>query len=239
MKVNLFIPCFVDQFSPETGFNMVKVLERFGCQVNYNPEQTCCGLPAFHAGHWEDAREVGEKLLNEVSTDKNLVCAAASCTGMIRNSYDLLFQNSSYHNKYRQIQKRTFELSEFLIDVLKVEQTGAKLNGRAAFLDSCQGLHQCKIKEQPRILLKTVEDLELVELEDSETCCGFGGTFSVNYEPMSIELANLKLRQVSNAGASIIISTDYSCLLHLDGVIRKQNLPLRVMHLADVLASGW
>lgn len=239
MKVDLFIPCFVDQFSPDTGFNMVKVLEKFGCKVHYHPEQTCCGLPAFHAGHWEDAREVGEKLLNEVSTDKLLVCGAGACTGMIRNSYDLLFQNSSYHNKYRQLQKKTFELSEFLIDVLKVTELGAKLEAKAAFIDSCQSLHHCGIQQQPRQLLKMVEGLEVVDLPDAETCCGFGGTFSVNFEPMSVEMAQTKLRYAREAGATVLISTDYICLMHLDSVIRKQQLPLQVMHLADVLASGW
>jgi len=140
MKVDLFIPCFVDQFTPNTGFSMVKILEKVGCKVHYNLEQTCCGLPAFNAGHWEDAREVGEKLLNEVGNDKTLVCGAAACTGMIRNSYDLLFQNSSYHNKYRQLQKKNFELCEFLIDVMKIESFESKLVAKAVYMDSCQSL---------------------------------------------------------------------------------------------------
>jgi L-lactate dehydrogenase complex protein LldE len=239
MKVELFIPCFVDQFSPETGFNMVKVLEKYGCKVHYNPEQTCCGQPAFNAGHWEDAREVGEKLLNEISTDKTLVCGAASCTSMIRNSYDLLFQNSSYHNKYRQLQKKNFELSEFLVDVLKIETLDAKLNAKVAYLDSCQALNHCKIKEQPRRLLQMVEGLELVEIACADECCGFGGTFSVNFEPISLQMAEQKVTNILNAGAEVIVSTDYACLMHLDAYIKKNNIPLRMMHLADVLASGW
>jgi L-lactate dehydrogenase complex protein LldE len=239
MKVELFIPCFVDQFSPETGFNMVKVLEKYGCKVFYNPEQTCCGQPAFNAGHWEDAREIGEKLLNEISTDKILVCGAASCTSMIRNSYDLLFQNSSFHNKYRQLQKKNFELSEFLIDVLKVESVDAKLNAKVAYLDSCQALNHCRIKDQPRQLLKWVEGLELVEISGADECCGFGGTFSVNFEPISVQMADQKIRNVLNSGAEILVSTDYACLMHLDAYIKKNNIPLRIMHLADVLASGW
>lgn len=238
MKVDLFIPCFVDQFSPDTGFNMVKVLEKVGCKVHYNVEQTCCGLPAFNAGHWEDAREVGEKLLNEVSTDKTLVCGAASCTAMIRNSYDLLFQNSSYHNKYRQLQKKNFELSEFLVDVMKVESFGSKLNGKAVYMDSCHALNHCRIKEQPRKLLQMVEGLELVEMEKADECCGFGGTFAVNFEPLSIQLAEQKVQHVLNAGADIIISTDYACLMHLHGYIQYKKLNLRIMHLADVLAAG-
>jgi L-lactate dehydrogenase complex protein LldE len=239
MKVELFIPCFVDQFSPDTGFNMVKVLEKYGCSVHYNPEQTCCGQPAFNAGHWEDAREIGEKLLNEISTDKTLVCGAASCTSMIRNSYDLLFQNSSYHNKYRQLQKKNFELSEFLIDVLKLEFLDAKLNAKVAYLDSCQALNHCRIKDQPRKLLKMVEGIELVEIAGADECCGFGGTFSVNFEPISVQMADQKVRSVLNSGAEIIVSTDYACLMHLDAYIKKNNIPLRIMHLADVLASGW
>jgi L-lactate dehydrogenase complex protein LldE len=239
MKVELFIPCFVDQFSPDTGFNMVKVLEKYGCSVHYNLEQTCCGQPAFNAGHWEDAREIGEKLLNEISTDKTLVCGAASCTSMIRNSYDLLFQNSSYHNKYRQLQKKNFELSEFLIDVLKLEFLDAKLNAKVAYLDSCQALNHCRIKDQPRKLLKMVEGLELVEIAGADECCGFGGTFSVNFESISVQMADQKVRSVLNSGAEIIVSTDYACLMHLDAYIKKNNIPLRIMHLADVLASGW
>jgi L-lactate dehydrogenase complex protein LldE len=207
--------------------------------VHYNPEQTCCGQPAFNAGHWEDAREVGEKLLNEISTDKILVCGASSCTSMIRNSYDLLFQNSSYHNKYRQLQKKNFELSEFLVDVLKIETLDAKLNAKVAYLDSCQALNHCKIKEQPRRLLQMVEGLELVEIACADECCGFGGTFSVNFEPISLQMAEQKVTNILNAGAEVIVSTDYACLMHLDAYIKKNNIPLRIMHLADVLASGW
>lgn len=238
MKVDLFIPCFVDQFSPDTGFNMAKVLEKVGCKVHYNAEQTCCGLPAFNAGHWEDAREVGEKLLNEVSSDKTLVCGAASCTAMIRNSYDLLFQNSSYHNKYRQLQKKNFELSEFLVDVLKIESLGSKLEGKAIYMDSCHALNHCRIKEQPRKLLAMVEGLEMVQMAGSDECCGFGGTFAVNMEAISVQMAEQKIQNILDTGAEIIISTDYACLMHLDSFIKKQNIPLRIMHLADVLASG-
>ncbi|MBC7384109.1 MAG: (Fe-S)-binding protein [Bacteroidia bacterium] len=238
MKVDLFIPCFVDQFKPETAFNMIKVLEKAGCKVTYNIEQTCCGLPAFNAGHWEDAREVGEKVLNEVALDKTLVCGAASCTAMIRNSYDLLFQNSSYHNKYRQLQKKSFELSEFLVDVLKIENMGSSLDGKAVYLDSCHALNHCRIKEQPRKLLNCVAGLELLNIPSPTECCGFGGMFSVNYEPLSVELGEQKIENILSTGAQYIISTDYACLLHLDGIIKKQNINLRIMHLADVLASG-
>ncbi len=237
MKVDIFIPCFIDQMRPETAFNMIKVLEKAGCQVAYNVEQTCCGQAAFNAGFWDDAREVGEKLLREVSNN-NMVCPAASCVGMIRNSYDLLFQNSSYHNKYRQLQKRTFELSEFLIDVLKVTNLGSMLYGKATYHDSCSALRECNIKTHPRELLKNVQGLELIEMNDCETCCGFGGTFAVKFEPISVSMAEQKVENALATGAEYIISTDYSCLLHLDSYIKKKNIPLKAMHIADVLAQG-
>ena len=239
MKIELFIPCFVDQFSPETGFNMVKVLEKAGCKVHYNVEQTCCGHPAFHAGRWEDAREVGEKLLDGVPSDKCLVCGAASCTAMIRNSYDLLFQNSSFHNKYRQLQKKSFELSEFLVEVIKVESFGAVLQARAVYMDSCQAVTHCQILDQPRTLLKNVEGLTLLELNDQQQCCGFGGVFATNFAQLSTSMGEQKLQSIIELGADTIISNDYGCLMHLDGLIKKKGLPIKIMHLADVLASGW
>ncbi len=238
MKIDLFIPCFIDQFNPQTGFNMVKVLEKAGCQVNYNIEQTCCGLPAFNAGQWNEARQVSEKLLNEITPDRNFVCAGSACTGMIRNSYDLLFQNSSYHNKFRQLQKRTFELSEFLIDVLKIENLGSKFSGKVVFMDTCTGLNGCGIKAQPRKLLEQIEGLELVELPNQDECCGFGGTFSVTNSDIAIHLGNKKLNVIKETGVQTVVSTDYSCLIHLKSIAEKQGVNLKFMHLADILAIG-
>lgn len=237
MKIDLFIPCYIDQFRPQTGFNMVKVLEKAGCQVQYNVEQTCCGLAAFNAGNWDDAREVGEKLLREVSNN-HLVCPGTACVGMIRNSYDLLFQNSSFHNKYRQLQKKTFDLSEFLVDVLKVTTLGSILTGKATYHDACSAIHECKMKSQPRTLLSQVQGLELIEMDNSETCCGFGGSFSMRNEPASIAMAEQKTEQALNTGAEYLISSDMTCLMHLDAYIQKRGINLKVMHMADVLAQG-
>jgi len=237
MKVDLFIPCYIDQFRPETAFNLIKVLEKAGCQIGYNPEQTCCGHAAFNSGNWNDAREVGEKLLREVSNNQ-MVCPGSTCTAMIRNSYDLLFQNSSFHNKYRQLQKRTFDLSEYLVDVLKITELGSMLYGKAAYMDSCHALNECGIKEQPRILLKQVKGLELIELNDGAACCGFGSSFSVRHEDISIHMAESKLQAILATGAEYLISNEYSCLLHLDSYIKQKGINLRVLHLADVLAAG-
>jgi L-lactate dehydrogenase complex protein LldE len=238
MKVDIFIPCFIDQLRPETAFNMVKVLEKAGCQVGYNVEQTCCGQAAFNAGFWDEAREVGEKLLKEVDPNRTMVCPSGSCVGMIRNSYDLIFKNSSFHNKFRQLQKKTFELSEFLVDVLKVTELGSMLYGKATYHDSCSALRECRIRSQPRELLSKVTGLELVEMKDTETCCGFGGSFAVKFEPISVSMAEQKVENALATGAEYLISTDYSCLLHLDSYIRKKNIPLKTLHIADVLAQG-
>lgn len=239
MNVQLFIPCFVDQIYPQTAFNMVKVLEKVGCNVEYNPNQTCCGQPAFNAGFWEDSREVCTKFLNDFSGADYVVAPSASCVGFVRNYYMKLFDNSSRHNDVKDMQKRIFEFSEFLVNVMNVENVGASLNARATYHDSCAGLRECKIKKEPRRLLSNVQGLELIEMEDVETCCGFGGSFAVKFEPISIGMADQKVGHAKQTGAECIISTDLSCLMHLDGYIRHKGIPIQTMHIADVLASGW
>lgn len=238
MKVDLFIPCFIDQLRPETAFNTVKVLEKAGCHVNYNVDQTCCGQAAFNAGYWDEAREVGVKFLTEADLNRYMVSPSASCVGMIRNSYDFLFQNSSHHNRFRQLQKKIFELSEFMIDVLKVDSIGSMLMGKATYHDSCSALRECNIKNQPRLLLEKVQGLQLIEMKDCETCCGFGGTFAVKDESISVSLAEQKVEQALATGAEYIISTDFSCLMHLDSYIKHKKLQIKTMHIADVLAQG-
>lgn len=239
MIVDIFIPCFVDQVFPETGLNMVKVLERVGCGVNYNPEQTCCGQPAFNAGYWDAAKEVGEKFIREFQNDRYIVCPSASCVGMIKNYYPNMFHNSAMHNEYKNIQKNIFEFSDFMVNVLKITDLGAKLNGIATYHDSCAGLREYGIKREPRVLLEKVRGLELREMKDCETCCGFGGTFSVKFENIAVGMGEQKVKRAEEVEAEYIISTDLSCLMHMDGYIRKQNKALKTMHIVDVLASGW
>jgi len=239
MKVQLFIPCFVDQLFPETGFNMVKVLQKLGCKVSYNTNQTCCGQPAFNAGFWDDAKTVCSKFLKDFSGTEFIVAPIASCVGFVRNYYGKLFGNSSLHNEVKELQKRTYEFTEFLVNVLKKEDVGATLNGKATYHDSCAGLRECRIKAEPRKLLKHVKGLELTEMNDVETCCGFGGTFAVKFEPISIAMGDQKVINANETGAKYLISTDLSCLMHINGVIKNKGMELRGMHIADVLASGW
>lgn len=239
MKVHLFIPCFVDQLYPQTAFHVVKLLERVGCQVFYNEEQTCCGQPAFNAGYWEDARSVCAKWLGDFNEATTIVTPSASCAGFIRNYYSKLFDSSSLHHEANATPKRIFELSEFLVNKLNVTRFGARLVGKAAYHDSCAGLRECKIKQEPRQLLKEVDGLQLLELPDAETCCGFGGTFSVKYPDISIAMGQQKVEQAMGLGAEYLISTDLSCLMHMQGYVQKNNLPIKTLHLADVLSTGW
>jgi L-lactate dehydrogenase complex protein LldE len=239
MTVQIFIPCFVDQLYPQTAFNMVKLLEKAGCTVRYNTDQTCCGQPAFNAGFRNDAKEVCTKFLKDFSGSDYIVAPSASCVGFVRNYYPEIFDNSSHHNEVKDLQKRTFELSEFLVNVLKIDDFGAVFNTKATYHDSCAGLRECHIKAEPRALLSKVKGLELVEMNDVETCCGFGGTFAVKFESISIGMADQKTINALQTGAECIISTDLSCLMHIDGYIRHKGLNLQTIHLADVLTSGW
>ena len=240
MKVQLFIPCFVDQLYAQTAFNMVKVLEKAGCTVEYNTNQTCCGQPAYNAGFWDDARDVCSKFINDFSGNSDYIVApSASCVGFVRNYYTSLFENSSKLKDVKKLKERTYEFTEFMVNVLKVEDVGASFHAKATYHDSCAGLREVKIKQEPRKLLANVKGLELVEMNDVETCCGFGGTFAVKFDPISIGMADQKSTNAKNTGAECIISTDLSCLMHLDGYIRRKEMGLQTMHIADVLAMGW
>ncbi len=239
MRVQIFVPCFIDQLYPQTAFNMVKVLEKGCCEVSYNPKQTCCGQPAFNAGFWSESRDVAVKFLKDFEGVDYVVAPSASCVGFVRNYYNGLFENSSHHNEVKDLGSRIYEFTEFLTDVLKIENFGAVLHAKATYHDSCAALRECKIKAAPRNLLRQVKGLELVEMEDNETCCGFGGSFAVKFESISIAMADQKVKHAIDTNAEIIISTDMSCLMHLDGFIKNNKIPISTMHIADVLANGW
>lgn len=217
---------------------MITVLEKAGCEVSYNPNQTCCGQPAFNAGFWDEAKTVCSKFLQDFNANEIIVAPSASCVGFVRNYYSKLFDNSSFHNDVRAIAGNIFELSDFLVNKLGITDFGAVLNGKATYHDSCAGLRECKIKNEPRVLLQNVQGLEIIEMEDVETCCGFGGTFAVKFEPISVAMAEQKVEHALDTGAQYLISTDLSCLMHLQGYIDGKKYSLKTMHIADVLAGS-
>jgi len=237
MNVQIFIPCFVDQLYPSVGFNMVKVLEKAGCSVSYNTNQTCCGQPAFNAGFWGEAKDVCKKFLKDFTGNEYIVSPSASCVGFVRNYYMKVFEFSSFLSDYKKLQSNIFELSDFLVNVLHFTDFNATLQATATYHDSCAALRECNLKSEPRVLLSKVNGLQLLEMNDVETCCGFGGTFAVKFEPISIAMADQKVANAALTNAQYIISTDMSCLMHLDAYMKKKGMEIKVLHLADVLAN--
>lgn len=240
MNVSVFIPCFIDQLYPQTGMNMVKVLERLGCNVDYPKGQTCCGQPACNAGFQDEARDIAKKFCSDFAhNDHYIVAPSGSCVGYIINQYNRLLKHSSAYTQFKNIKGRIFEFSDFLVNKMGVSKMNASLNVKASYHDGCGSLRECGIKQAPRQLLEHVNGLELLEMKECETCCGFGGTFAVKYEPISIGMAKNKVESAEATGAQMIISADMSCLMHIDAYIKKQNKTIKTMHIADVLASGW
>lgn len=239
MIVDLFIPCFIDQLFPETAFNTLKILKQVDVEVNYNTNQTCCGQPAFNSGFRDEAKTVSEKLISDFPYDRYIVTPSGSCCGFMRNNMAQMFEGTEHSKQAETISERVFELSEFLIDVLGFEDLNAEFKGKAVYHHACGALRECGIKSAPLQLLNKVRGLELLELKEEETCCGFGGSFSVKFEPISVGMADAKVQNALAAGAEYIISSDASCLMHLNGYIEANNLPLKTVHLSDVLTSGW
>jgi L-lactate dehydrogenase complex protein LldE len=218
---------------------MMRVLEKAGCTVSYNPKQTCCGQAAFNAGFWDESKAVCQKFINDFQGTDPIVTPSASCAGFVKNYYSRLFDNSSVHHQVQDLKQRTFEFSDFLVNVLQKTTFGAQLNGTATYHDSCAALRECKIRQEPRQLLSNVKGLSLVEMADAETCCGFGGTFAVKYDNISVAMGEQKVENALATGANYLISTDLSCLMHQQGYINQRGYKLTTMHLADVLVSGW
>jgi len=239
MDIQLFIPCYIDQLYPETGFNTIKVLEKAGCKVHYNPKQTCCGQPAFNSGYWKETAELAEKFLNDFRPDLPIVSPSGSCSSFIIHHYQkVLADRPDLLDQHLKMKDKIYELSDFLVNILKVKDLGAKFPHTVTFHDSCSALREYGIKDEPRILLSHVEGLELIEMEESETCCGFGGTFAVKNKAISSAMAEKKVLNAMATNAEYIVSTEASCLLNINGYCKKNNLPIKGIHLADILASG-
>ncbi len=240
MIVDLFIPCFIDQIYPDTAFNTVKLLRKAGLEVNYNPEQTCCGQPAFNSGFWDETKTLAKKFISDFPNDRHIVSPSASCTGFIKNYYPDLFKNGqSGFEDYQRLNRNLFELTDYLVNYLNFTDFGAEFPHKVCYHDACTALREYGIRKEPRLLLSKVKGLELVEMEDTETCCGFGGTFAAKFTAISTAMTEQKVENALKTGAEYIISTESSCIMNLEGYILKNNLPIKPIHIADILASGW
>lgn len=239
MKADLFIPCFIDQLYPQTAFSVMKLLKRAGVEVHYNPEQTCCGQPAFNSGYWKEARSLAVKFMQDFADATVVVTPSASCAGYIRNYYGRLFdENPELLSRFEQLKPQVYELSDFLVNFLNITDFGTRFPHRITYHDGCSALREYGIKAETRTLLMNVKGLELVEMKETDTCCGFGGTFSVKFRHISTALTQLKVEHAMETGAEYIVSSEASCLMNLEGYIRKMKLPVRTIHLADILAHG-
>jgi len=241
MRVALFVPCFVDQLFPRAAISLVTVLERLGHTVHYPTEQTCCGQPAFNTGYWNEARQVATRFIDvfEKTGCDAIVSPSGSCTAMVRVFYKELFKESdmAFRKRMAMVTENTFEFSEFLTKKLNITDVGAKFPAKVTFHDSCHLLRELRCKNEPRQLLRAVKGLELVEMKECETCCGFGGTFSAKFPSISTAMDDVKIKSIQETGAEYVVSCDSSCLMQMDGYLKRQNIPIKTISLAEVLAS--
>lgn len=235
MKVSLFIPCFVDHYYPQAGIAMVNILERLGHEVEVPEGQTCCGQPAFNSGYWEEARTTASHLLDVFENCDTVVAASGSCGAMLRVFNPELFNKKGDYDRAVTLSKKVREFSDFLVSDLKVTDLGAKFPHKVTFHDGCHGLRELGIKSQPRQLLEHVEGLELVEMSEAESCCGFGGTFSVKFPHISKAMGEVKCDSIAETDAEYVVSNDLSCLMQIQGIFDKTNRPMKSLHLAEVL----
>ncbi|WP_210496983.1 (Fe-S)-binding protein [Microvirga antarctica] len=236
-RVGLFVTCLVDLMRPSVGFAAVKLLEEAGCIVQV-PEQTCCGQPAYNTGDRSTTRAIAERVITEFRGYDYVVAPSGSCAGMIRAHYPELFADDpNWLPRANELAARTHELTSFLVDVLGVTRVAARFDGTVTYHDSCSGLRELGIRSQPRRLLQSIEGLRLVELEESDVCCGFGGTFAVKYSDISGAIVEAKARNVVETSAPTLLAGDLGCLLNMAGKLSRDGAPIHVRHVAEILAG--
>jgi L-lactate dehydrogenase complex protein LldE len=236
-KVALFIPCFVDQLSPQVGVDVVRVLRRIGYEVDFPEAQTCCGQPAFNTGYWDEARPLAERFVRIFGSAEAVVSPSGSCTTMVKTFYPELLAGTPLHDEAAKLGQRVYEFAQFLVKVAKVTDVGASFPHKVTIHDSCHGLRELHIKQEPRELLKNVRGLELADLPYGEECCGFGGAFSVKYAMISTAMGDTKAGNIEKSGAEYVTASDPSCLMHIEGILRRKNSQARTIHLASILAQ--
>jgi len=239
VKASLFITCILDQLFPQVGESVVRVLRHLGVEVDFPMEQTCCGQPAFNSGYNREARALAARFLRTFQDSQYIVVPSGSCTSMIRVFYpDLFHDDRELHQKAVALGQRTYEFSQFLVKVLGLTDVGAAYSGRVTYHPSCHQLRELRVVQEPRDLLGAVKGLELVPLEQAETCCGFGGTFSVKYPHISEAMLEDKVANVLKSGAQALVACDMSCLMHIKGALARRKADVEVLHLAQLLDRG-
>lgn len=243
IKASLFVTCIIDQFYPDVGESTVRVLSRLGVDLDFPTAQTCCGQPAFNSGFWSEAKPLARRNIDLFQTDEYVVVPSGSCASMMRVFYAELFHDEpQMQNRISSLASRTFELSEFIVDVLGVTDFSqfaandeSKPTRKITYHEGCHLRRELDARTQPRALLESLPGVELVEMGQSEVCCGFGGTFSVKYPEISGAMLGDKLKFAADTCADAITACDSSCLMHIGGGLRKQGIPIQPLHIAQVL----
>lgn len=237
-KVTLFVQCLVDGLYPEVGEAMLRIFDRFGIAVDCPPDQTCCGQPAFNSGYRKAATVAAKRFIEIFEDAEWIVCPSGSCVNMVKNHYGDLFENDQdWADRAERVGQRTYELSQFLVDILGFENLGARYNGRITYHDSCHLLRGLGVKEQPRRLIQHIKEAQFVEMEDADRCCGFGGTFSFKYPDISTAMVDDKIKNIIASGADTVTGCDISCLMNIQGRLSRLNSPVKVKHIAQLLVG--
>jgi L-lactate dehydrogenase complex protein LldE len=237
IRVSLFITCLVDEFFPDVGESMVKVLRRLGVNVDFDPQQTCCGQPAFNTGYRRYAFDLGKRFLGLFADADYIVAPSGSCVSMVKHYYNDLFKDDpTLARRAQELGARVREFSDFLVNVLGVENVGASYHGRVTYHDACHLLRELRIVEEPRRLIRAVRGIEFVEMENSDQCCGFGGMFSVKLADVSGAMVQDKIEGLNRSRADVLVANDSSCLMQIAGALSRQGSSIRTMHLAQLLA---
>lgn len=237
MKVSLFITCLVDMFYADAGKDMVEVLERQGCELSFPKGQVCCGQPAYNSGYVENSKSAMKNMIKTFDGAEFVVTPSGSCATMFKMYPEVFKDDPQWRTKAQELADKTYEFTEFLVDVLKVENVGAKLSGKATYHPSCHMTRLLGIKEAPKKLLEQVEGLEMVPLPNAHNCCGFGGTFSVKMGDISEQMVDEKVNSAIETEADYLIGADCGCLMNIGGRAERTGKPIRVMHIAQVLNS--
>jgi len=237
-RVALFVTCLVDLFRSNVGFAAIKLLENAGYQVTVPLNQTCCGQPAYNNGDWATSRRIAQQVINNFEEYDYIVAPSGSCTGMLKQHYPALFQaDEKWLAKAQAFADRCYELITFLTEVRGIKTIDSDFTATVTYHDSCAGLRELGIHAQPRQLLQNIQGLELREMKESEVCCGFGGTFCVKYPDISTRLVSDKVDHIQATGAEYLLAGDMGCLLNIAGRLKRLNSPIKVYHIAEVLAE--
>lgn len=235
-RIGLFVTCLVDLFRPSIGWAAIKLLEDAGCHVEV-PAQTCCGQPAYNSGDRRLAKDLARPVIEAFAAYDYIVVPSGSCAGMLAKHYPALFADDEFAARAEAFAAKVYELSDFLVTVLKVDTIDAEFPRRVTFHDACSGLRELGIADQPRKLLGTVRGLDLVEMDDHTRCCGFGGTFAVKYGEISAAIVDEKAEAVEKSGAPVLLAGDLGCLMNIAGRLARRGSAIEVRHFAEVLAG--